>query len=594
MKYENNDAFFNDLRENMIVERQRLLQQGKRTVTSRDYANVIIQTADIVKDKSEHLIMNYDEKIMKRDYLFIRDCINQMQENTSEPLAEKTIREVLTTLDSAGNVPNANKPPENIRKFKNGVFDLKEKKMIEDNNWTHYNEVPVNILPLNDIDPKNLAIVKKIFSDWSDGNEEKERQIKEIAFVTMQGYGREKLIILKGPGGNGKSIFLEICDHLAGKGGVIYANLNEIGDDNKFNNIGAETNLIVGDDLATNAKLSGEKLSRFKQLISGSKLQLNVKYQNDRVIYNKAVFVQATNSDADFYENNQSIHRRLHLINWTKRQFLPSENFKITFEENDETVESTYDLKNILKDKDESFFEAFVSYVIHTTPYPEKDFFETKESKNAVLDMVGESDQVSRFIDYIVESGITSYPRIPVTLIYHKYVEFLKDVNMSSKPLSQKTFNKRFYELMEDYGYFYEDKLTRLNYYDFPELNKYLYCDYTDFVIIENTFFKKSMNYLKFEKNDRSRYLINKNLMIDKSSIKAFKTFIKSKKCDLSKLDLNTLSFIGFQTAFYQLLIVENNTYIAGSIKELESDFINVLFFNESEMFNFLKKYFKN
>lgn len=563
VKFNNNEEFFEALVEKRKEVQQRMTSLGYRTLKNRNYAEIIAEIGDGFRTPEGFLMYNYDTHEVSRDAKFIKNCINVMQNGTLADNSPTVTRDVMYMLDSESNLKKPNPAPKGIRHFKNGAFNLKTKELIEDPGWTYYNVVPFNVKTLDDVDPVQLKIVKKIFNDWSDGNEEKERQIKELAFTVIEGLSRKKITFIMGPGGNGKSIFLEICSILAGNGGTIYCNLHQINDDNKLNHISPVTNFIMGDDLSTNAKLTGEKLSRFKQLISGSVIDLNVKFEKDVSVRNKAPFIQATNTDVDFYENNASISRRVHVIEWTNKLFKPEDEQFVTYVDAEgNEVKTIYDLKDLVDEIYTDFFEAFISYVVYTTDYPET-LYETEKSKEKTMSMISETDQVAKFFNHFKEKGIFFNEYIPTQLIYASYKDFIKDENVGAKPLSNQNFNKRFKPMYEEIGFTRMNNNKRLKSYSIFEFNPYSLFQESD----ENEYFRnKTESYNKYVTNEAGKYLINENNHLDEDIISKMKNNIHTKNININ--NLSDKDVFNYLKIILDLCLNHKNTYLIGKILE--------------------------
>lgn len=564
-KFANNEEFFEALKERKSEALQQAQLIGKKGLTYRNYSQIIAQVGEVYASEKGFMMYDYDTHSVSRSLRLVKKCINVMQAGTDDVNTPKITADVMFMLDDDENLIPQNPAPEGVRHFLNGAFNLKDKTFLEDPGWTKFNVVPYNLKSLNEVDPFSLAVTKKILNDWSDGKEEKIKQIKEIIFSVIEGRSRNKLVLLIAPGGNGKSIFLDICSAFAGNKGSVFCNLHEINDDNKLNDISDSSNVIIGDDLATNTKLSNDKLSRFKQLISGTPMSLNVKYEKDIIIRNKAPFIQATNSDVNFYENNASILRRLYVLNWTRKLFDINEKTFVKYENNEGiTVEEEYDLGNLVDSRNELFFEAFLSYIVQTTDYF-NEYFITEESNLLASNMVSDSDQVELFFNYLVEHNLLFNTYVPTALIYQKYKDYIKEENPGSAPLLANKFHKRFRPLMEKNGFIKVEKNKRHKSYTIYEFNTFSLMENRDFNK-DVHFLSKSETFKKYDKNENSHYFFNENNLFDDKLIFELKNNIRTKNIPKEISDDKEIYF--YTLALYDLIINQNNTYLAAKVLE--------------------------
>ena len=192
----------------------------------------------------------------------------------------------------------------------------------------------------------HYTLINKLLHDWTDNDDEKITLLKQLGVSVIDGDGRDNYIIIIGAGGNGKSIYLNLLINLA-SGYDASLDMQDIGDDNKLNDINEKTRLITGHELATNSKFSGNMISRIKKLTTGDPLKVNVKFKEARNVMTKCTKIQATNTVPKIFENNQAILRRIKLVQWTNKDF--------------SKLENNIDLDTLIKDSE--FIEAFISYI---------------------------------------------------------------------------------------------------------------------------------------------------------------------------------------------------------------------------------------
>lgn len=284
------------------------------------------------------------------------------------------------------------------------------------------------ILHPSQVDPYHFETHKRTFNDWAEGDEDKVLYLKQICLASVDGNGRNVLHLLVGSGGNGKSSFLAYPTILSGR---YYADLNlqDIMDDNKLNDIYNNTKVIAGHELATNIRLGNSAISRMKLFITADPIKVNVKYMPARIIANKGVKIQATNTLPKIFENTDAIRRRLRIFNWTNVDF--------------SKLDTQLDLDSLQKDPE--FIEALIAYIFCDVK-PFKKFKEIKEMTEATDALVNESDQVYQFLQYLDEQELL-VGKLPTNIVYEIYKNWNRDENGNISPLKQRDLTDRIKKL---------------------------------------------------------------------------------------------------------------------------------------------------
>lgn len=330
-----------------------------------------------------------------------------------------------------------NEPDEDLILTNNGLLNTKtfnfttNQKTIAQ--YDFVSKLDFRILHPSQVDPYHFETHKRTFNDWAQGDEDKVLYLKQICLSSIDGNGRNVLHLLVGSGGNGKSSFLAYPTILSGR---YYADLNlqDIMDDNKLNDIYNNTKVIAGHELATNIRLGSSAISRMKLFITADPIKVNVKYMPARIIANKGLKIQATNTLPKIFENTDAIRRRLRIFNWTNVDF--------------SKLDTQLDLDSLQKDPE--FIEALIAYIFCDVE-PFEKFKEIKEMTEATDALVNESDQVYQFLQHLDEQEML-VGKLPTNVIYELYKIWNRDENGNISPLKQRDLTERIKKLAPEFG----------------------------------------------------------------------------------------------------------------------------------------------
>lgn len=422
--------------------------------------------------------LNYDLKYPIWQETNLKDLYTLVAYNDPDLNLTKTFNELdfmfNSTHDSILNIPKLNLPPKNISLYNNGVFNFKTMEFANDPNYfgefDFVNISNYRLLPEQYIDPIKLQIVKRIITDWSKDDNNILIYLKQLIISAMDGDGRRTYNIIQGSGGNGKSSFLNILEILAGKHQVIKINLQDIGEDSKLEKLSPSTKLLVGHDLATNLKMGGRVLSRFKELITGEEFLVNIKYKPARLVKSDCLKIQSTNTPVEIFENSDAMKRRIRVLDWTAINFSKL---------NRKTNTLNFDLDELIGvfgNPDPMFYEAIIHFAIKDMDYF-KEFIYIKDVDESTDKMISDADQVSNFIDYLKEQDIFSNC-MPTSEVYVMYTDWLKQENPSSKPLSQRKFSERAKQIFAKIGYEYSKVPRRISTISKLDYNRELLYEY--------------------------------------------------------------------------------------------------------------------
>lgn len=425
-----------------------------------------------------------------------------------------------------------NEPDEDLILTNNGLLNTKtfnfttNQKTIAQ--YDFVSKLDFRILHPSQVKPEHFETHKRTFNDWTQGDEDKVLYLKQICLSSIDGNGRNVLHLLVGSGGNGKSSFLAYPTILSGR---YYADLNlqDIMDDNKLNDIYNNTKVIAGHELATNIRLGSSAISRMKLFITADPIKVNVKYMPARIIANKGLKIQATNTLPKIFENTDAIRRRLRIFNWTNVDF--------------SKLDTQLDLDSLQKKPD--FIEALIAYIFCDVE-PFAKFKGIKEMTDATDALVNESDQVYQFLQYLDEQELL-VGKLLINVVYELYKNWNRDENGNISPLKQRDLTDRLKKLAPDFDMAVETNRTRGSAMRLLDFN----------IKALNEYFGQSIN---FQPRNKSAYLICKE-QITNYDIKDFKNRLENNEIDIvdSYKDLLIFYHLIYKgdyvaTAFYELM----------------------------------------
>ena len=433
-------------------------------------------------------------------------------------LLNNVLKIFLTTSVNCNEFTKLKLAPDHLSLFNNGVLNTKSFEFStnfdEFGEYDFISKINYKLVHPDLATKSHYTLINKLFHDWTDDNEEKITLLKQLGVSVIDGDGRDNYIIIIGAGGNGKSIYLNLLINLA-SGYDASLDMQDIGDDNKLNDINENTRLITGHELATNSKFTGNMISRIKQLATGDPLKVNVKFKEARKVLTKCTKIQATNTVPKIFENNQAILRRIKLVQWTNKDF--------------SKLENNIDLDELIKDSE--FIEAFISYIFMDITKFDR-FITIKSVEEDSANAVNDADQVYQFLLWAEDHGLL-VGQPPTNGLYPMYVNWNKEENPGSKPLKAKEFTARLKTHLDKFGLEYVNdkisisKISKLN-FNADVLNKY--------------FFNHKLNINKYS---RSRYVICKDQITDD-----YVDEIQTKLQD-GKLDFDDLSYKELLAVYY-------------------------------------------
>ena len=248
-----------------------------------------------------------------------------------------------------------------------------------------------------------------------------------VGYCLMPDHELEKLLWLIGPGGNGKSVTLEVIEGLLGSVNVSYLSLTDLTDDDtkrasfehKMVNISFETGRNINPNV-------------MKQLTSGEPVTIELKYVNPRQMTEYGKIITSTNQ-LPRAENTPAFFRRIIILPFTTT---------ITEEEKDIN----------LADKLKEELPGILNWVLRALPglMSRKAFSMCRNSVRAMEEYKLESDNVNLFLHEMLEVSDDFTNGMD---LYRAYQNYCKASGLLA--LGRSNFYKRLDSLTnsrDDYG----------------------------------------------------------------------------------------------------------------------------------------------
>lgn len=403
----------------------------------------------LLGDLSSHYIVNKNGQLTATQFEIVIDDLKKMSQ------------QLVTKLKNNSMIRDFEKlPPNYIVTLNDKVIDIVNREVYDLHvisqhydivNKNHFNFTQVDNDNKENVDTKSIVnrqIIKRVMIDWSGSNKELEDLLWQLIYSVIQNNNHDKAFILIGSGGNGKSTYLNLLRIISGSNNVVDANMHQFGDPNAINKIDSSTKVVIGDDLATNYKISSTTLSNLKSIITGDPLSVAVKYQDNTVIQTNAVIIQATNTDISVFENNAALKSRLILIHWTNDDFRSKKS------------EIEFDLNLLMKDQ--SFIDDWAMMCLEKVKYF-NEFTIPESVKKATEEMIENNDTIKQFMDEYWYR-INKFKKIPIKLLYASYSKWCKDVNPNGGLMKLQTFTKEIAKHSSTYQFNVSDRSNRTSF----------------------------------------------------------------------------------------------------------------------------------
>lgn len=399
-----------------------------------------------------------DEKIMRNDKLFMNEILSAFMKKETVTMLIDDIdvmsRKVTSILKNRRSLPRLNPLPSKYVVSKdNMIIDLEKREFVDfEELRRQYDIVGKTDIRLKDkhlfasLNPTRQfyrEIISRVMQDWSKNQKDVEYLLWQMIFAVLQNDNHKKFFILVGPGGNGKSTFMKLLNLIAGDEQTQFVNIHQFGDHNSINSIDMRTRLVIGDDAATNHKISDVALSNMKSFVTRNPFTVNVKYETNRILLSNALFVQGTNTDINFFENNPALRGRAAVIQWTDTDYRLNKPADITF-----------DLDDMMSRNE--FISEWALMCIEKVEWFDKFSIPTVV-ENHTNEMIESNDSVKQFLEETLPL-IDRLKRIPLKVLYDRYVKWSKLNNPSSGVMKSNSLVKELRHKQKEFGFKFIDK----------------------------------------------------------------------------------------------------------------------------------------
>ncbi|MBR1739145.1 MAG: hypothetical protein IJ737_02540 [Ruminococcus sp.] len=196
--------------------------------------------------------------------------------------------------------------------FKNGIYDIKNRKLIE-HNYKFISTIQID----SDFDPSKTEcpIFDKYLDTLTSGDKEKQTLLLEFMAVcisNIEGKHMKQALFLYGPGDTGKSQLLILTQKLLGEGNYSVSNLKTLED--RFGKTSLFHKRLCG--TGDMSFISIEELEVFKSATGGDQINMEFKNKNSYPYYYKGLLWFCTNGLPRFGgDHGDWVYNRMLLVN---------------------------------------------------------------------------------------------------------------------------------------------------------------------------------------------------------------------------------------------------------------------------------------
>lgn len=470
----------------------------------------ILPIVNVVTDESlnqgikpKYMIYDIDNKKWTHSDVIIGQFAKQIYR--SKLLSDQLIKNIKTTLVYDTDIPIIKQQDKEINIIdKKFDYQIYFKDYIYNMLTGEYSEIKASDLVFSKL---NYNLADKIDEDFkkecdnffltlANNNEDKALTLKQIYLAALMQYNPSKKVInLYGPGGTGKSTYLNILKELVGKENHTAITYNDLNKDDALATI-QDKSLIIGLDNSDKAVINDSHI--FKLLVSHDEFTYFVKYGDRESNVFNGLMLQAFNEAPQFTVkgSNTQILDRMHTLKLDNR-------LRDTNEEIKNYTHYFTNNKNLGK---------LAYYLITEVPA----FNEFNYDDNNLNDeLFNENDTVFQFVNDILEiDEIKNQEILPVSHLYQIYKEYLKENNPSMKPMSQKKFLIKSESHLKSLNYTLSNERQRKRGAYFNKRGQYNPSEILQILDMEYLNLKETMSRYFINQNeiDETQKLINKAL----------------------------------------------------------------------------------
>lgn len=312
--------------------------------------------------------------------------------------------------------------------FENGVYDIQSKTVVDHSTDFKFQYV----LPFMYNPTAEAPRFDTFMDDISCKDESIKTLLIEYMAYTLAGIDSSflaKALILHGEGSNGKSVFLDLLQHLAGKGN--FSNVSLGHDLNKVENRYALDGKLFNatEETPNNAMMEN---TVFKAVVGGGTIQARRLYSDAYSFQCNAKVILACNRLPKNFDSSFGMYRRLLIVP-----------FNATFSNRSASYDP--DIRNKLYEESSGIFNQVLLSL-----YPlleRKRFSESQAVEDQVSEYREESDSDIKFWwgENVIASN--SDTKIPVGTFYRIFCEDARELGF--KPMDIRKFGKRLREFVD-------------------------------------------------------------------------------------------------------------------------------------------------
>jgi putative DNA primase/helicase len=387
-------------------------------------ATAIMQDIEIVSDPLTGLVYRWEGRIWEQyDLQYIRNKALQMlcDEGNSAKAAD-----VSAMIRDLSVLPGGRKlnDHDDLICLESGMFNLKTGRLMpHDKDYFATYMLPIKFDPLHVPD---CPTWKKCLDQWMNDPAAAVEAQKYAGYCLTRETRYEKMLILCGPGGDGKSTFMNVMRALVGEANVSHIPMGRLEDQFYLSRL-VDKLINMSTEIESKAMQSQE----IKAIVSGDPICASFKNQTpfDFVPFCKLVY--STNRLPKMLDNSDGFFRKIMIIKF-EGQFVKR------------AAADLFLMDKLLEELPGIFAWALMGLV----KLREEGFTEAASMKAAVADYKMINNNVLYYIDQHIEASDGS--KVIKSVLYEDYVKRIRSYNLT--PLGEPNFRSEFIRQMKERG----------------------------------------------------------------------------------------------------------------------------------------------